>query len=290
MRTACSPPILIVQARLRAPAPGCRRSRRGGWPRGEVVGLNDGGSGARLSAGIGRFARSTPPLILPSKAVLRPVYGSARHSPTAFAATEHHRASSGTSVSILLAPLECFRARTQESCAGRRPEVEFATMRGARPIAVLLAAVHILGCGQLGYLLSDVLFPRTKKVTEDFPCANHGCGCESAEDCRDRCCCAPSAVVRKSPPRVPAGEAAAPACCPTKGLVRTVPVSYLEAARCSGTIPDHGLSESAKLQIPPSPPTIASVPRVKSHPKPTSERLGPPPAKDTPDPVPKPLS
>lgn len=163
-------------------------------------------------------------------------------------------------------------------------------MQGRKFVAISLAVVHALGCGQLGYLISDALLARTKIVSEYFPCADHGCGCETVEDCRNQCCCYPAQVLARATSSVPASDSGTPACFPAKGFVKTVPISALESAKCSGTIPDDGLPGSVKLQIPPSAPFTAAIPRVESQPKPPNLRLGRRPAGEAPDPVPKLLS
>ena len=75
------------------------------------------------------------------------------------------------------------------------------------------------------YVAFDWIAPVSKTVLKpDLPCAYHDCGCETAEQCRSRCCCYPKTVEEDERPS-------------REGPV-TVRVSYLSAAQCSGQHPD----------------------------------------------------
>ena len=88
---------------------------------------------------------------------------------------------------------------------------------------------------QATFVLVDYLFPRTKQVTaQAFPCAGHDCGCVTADQCAEACCCFP-AVVRTPVDTCCGGEES------TVPSSETIPISFLSELACSGGMPMEGL-------------------------------------------------
>jgi len=60
------------------------------------------------------------------------------------------------------------------------------------PLALLMAGWYLCSAFGAVWDVVEVVKPRMKAVASaDFPCAHHGCGCGTAEQCRLHCCCAP---------------------------------------------------------------------------------------------------
>jgi hypothetical protein len=58
---------------------------------------------------------------------------------------------------------------------------------------ITFSLVLFIGC-VLFFTVPSVI---NVKAYKDYPCAGHGCGCESLQSCMDKCCCYPSLKINK---------------------------------------------------------------------------------------------
>lgn len=98
-------------------------------------------------------------------------------------------------------------------------------------------AVYLIGAAPawpaaLDTALVRMAAQRTKVVIGDFPCAHHGCGCRTAEQCRRQCCCEERRAAAQRP--APAAQCHLPA-------QRTAAITVLAAAECGGHSPNDSL-------------------------------------------------
>lgn len=104
--------------------------------------------------------------------------------------------------------------------------------RRGRALCLLLLAFYSLAGARLLAPALDWLLPRaiTALAADDFPCRFHNCGCLSAEQCRDHCCCV--SVTRNAEPA---------ACCAVEPPDE--PEQRLHAAKCYGGPSDPTLAQ-----------------------------------------------
>jgi hypothetical protein len=95
--------------------------------------------------------------------------------------------------------------------------------------AVALGLWYLLFSTNAAFLALDWIVPPAKPTAEaDFPCANHGCGCD-AEQCTVRCCCFPDLSEQPDP-------ASSDSTGKQGGESGVSKASYLLAAACSGML------------------------------------------------------
>ena len=104
----------------------------------------------------------------------------------------------------------------------------------------------------------------SEKGTEPYPCQGHGCGCRSAEDCRQSCCCNGSAAHHPGH-HGPSGEDEAPT-----GLT-------LRSASCAGGGFWMALGQRLGLDVSPHVLLSGSAPREGRQ---WVEDVLPPPSRD----------
>ncbi len=130
--------------------------------------------------------------------------------------------------------------------------------RPMRVEACLLAAAYLLASASPVVGALESVAPRTKLVrVADFPCAHHGCGCETAEQCRLRCCCHPPAARQPATPPMAGWGSPRPRHRLAHEPHETVPVSALSEARCQGHRDE--ASPSAWKLAPHLPPGASSL-------------------------------
>ncbi len=119
--------------------------------------------------------------------------------------------------------------------------------RSLRISRLALALGYLLASTNLPAFALDRLLPQTKTIASaDFPCAHHGCGCKTAEQCRLHCCCHPTrqprGMCRLHEQRHGPAEHAA------DRQPTTVKVSLLFVAQCAGHSPASGVLGDQKLE------------------------------------------
>jgi hypothetical protein len=94
-----------------------------------------------------------------------------------------------------------------------------------RLLPLILAVWYSLTSTQVVWAVLTWAAPATKVVVkEDFPCADHDCGCATAAQCRRHCCC------HLTPEPAQTGMS----CHLPDPRPRTVRILHLSAMRCAG--------------------------------------------------------
>jgi hypothetical protein len=99
-----------------------------------------------------------------------------------------------------------------------------------RRVGIAFIAWYALSTTGIIFAAFDLVVSLAKTVTESFPCADHDCGCRTAEQCRTRCCCFPK-------------ETKGETC---RSCSKRVRVTLLSTARCAG-----GDKSTVDTRVPP---------------------------------------